>query len=195
MTTADPTRVQDLWLKSGDILVERANTPELVGTAALYRGPDDWAIFPDLLIRVRPTDAALPEYLEIVLRSQPSRRYFRAAAQGIAGSMPKIDQGAVERLPVPLPSVPEQRRIVAEVEARLSVIDVMLTASVDAQRRAASLRRSILGRAYRGELVPQDPSEEPASVLLERIRAERAATTVARRRRVRDTQAVTKRLR
>ena len=105
--------------------------------------------------------------------------------------MPKVDQGAVERLPIPLPPLDEQRRIVAEVEQRLSVIDEMRAAIESAQRRSAALRRSILERAFRGELVPQDPSDEPASVLLERIRAERAATPVTRRRRVRDTQTVT----
>jgi type I restriction enzyme S subunit len=60
-------------------------------------------------------------------------------------------------VPLPLPPLEEQRRIVAEVE------------------RSAQLRRAILDRAFRGTLVPQDPSDEPASVLLERIRTERNA--------------------
>src|SRR5579875_2038412 len=53
ITKADPGRVADLWLKPGDILIERSNTPELVGTAAMYTGATDWAIFPDLVIRLR----------------------------------------------------------------------------------------------------------------------------------------------
>ena len=72
-----------------------------------------------------------------------------------------------------MPPLDEQRRIVARVEEQLSAIDALRAAIERAQRRSASLRRAILERAFRGELVPQDPSDEPASVLLERIRADR----------------------
>jgi type I restriction enzyme S subunit len=64
--------------------------------------------------------------------------------------------------------------MVAEVEQQLSVIDAMRDAIDSAQKRSTALRRSILERAFRGELVPQDPTDEPASALLERIAAERA---------------------
>ena len=83
----------------------------------------------------------------------------------------------VRSLPIPLAPLPEQHRIVAEVERRLSVIDE-LDAVIDANlRRAERLRQAILKRAFEGKLVPQDPNDEPASVLLERIRGERAAVT------------------
>ena len=74
-----------------------------------------------------------------------------------------------------MPPLEEQRRIVAEIEERLGAIDGLRAAIERAQRRGAALRRSVLERAFRGQLVPQDPSDEPASVLLDRIRAERAA--------------------
>lgn len=185
LTTADSTRVRDLWLEPGDVLIERSNTPELVGTAALFRGKREWAIFPDLVIRVRVSEDVLPEFLEIVLRAEPARRYFRESAQGIAGSMPKIDQGAIERLSVPLPSPDQQRGLVAQVERQLSLVTAMSTKVEVALRRSASLRGSILKRAFSGKLVPQDPSDEPAYVLLERIAAERvSAPKVQRRRKV-----------
>ena len=180
LTEANADRVRQLWLEPGDILIERSNTPELVGTAALYGGPTDWAIFPDLLIRVRVSDEIRPEFLELVLKRRPARRYFQAAAEGLAGSMPKIDQSDVERLPVPVPPLEEQRRIVAEVERQLSLVDALAAAVDAALRRSAALRRAILERAFAGELVAQDPSDEPASVLLERIAAERAAAEPAR---------------
>lgn len=76
---------------------------------------------------------------------------------------------------IALPPLAEQHRIVAEVERRLSFVEKLEAVVSDAERRAAALRQSILKRAFEGKLVPQDPNDEPASVLLERIRAERAA--------------------
>jgi type I restriction enzyme S subunit len=71
---------------------------------------------------------------------------------------------------IPLPPVSEQGRIVAEVERRLSVIDE-LEMQVEANlKRAERLRQAILKRAFEGKMVPQDPNDEPASALLERIR-------------------------
>ena len=60
---------------------------------------------------------------------------------------------------------------------RLGAIDVLRAAIERTQRRGVALRRSVLERAFRGELFPQDPSDEPASVLLDRIRAEREASS------------------
>jgi type I restriction enzyme S subunit len=178
----DPEKIGDLWLKSGDVLVQRSNTPELVGSAALYRGPDRWAIFPDLLIRVRTTEDLMPEYLDLYLQSLQARDFLRRRAQGLAGSMPKIDQRAVADLPIPFRTPEEQRSIVVAVDRQLSVIDSLRTTVELARKRAGGLRHAILERACRGELVPQDPDDEPASMLLERIRSERAAAPKPKRR-------------
>ena len=81
----------------------------------------------------------------------------------------------VSDIPIPLPPLAEQHRIVAEVERRLSIIQ-RAEATVEASlKRAERLRQSILKQAFSGRLVPQDPNDEPASALLERIRAEREA--------------------
>ena len=187
LTDADPHRVEDLWVESGDILIERSNTPELVGSAALYSGPSKRAIFPDLLIRVRMGSAMLPEYAELGLRSTRLRRYFQRAAKGIAGSMPKIDQGAILAAELPLPPKEAQHRIVADVSRELTILDSLMTAIDHALKRSDRLRRAILESAFSGKLAPQDPSEEPASLLLKRIENERrdlATPGRARRRRV-----------
>ncbi|MDQ3689503.1 MAG: hypothetical protein M3406_05610 [Chloroflexota bacterium] len=172
LTDADERRVADLWAEPGDIFIERSNTPELVGTAALYKGQTKRAVFPDLLIRVRVGKEILPEFVEIALRSTSLRRYFQRTARGIAGSMPKIDQGAVLAAEVPIPPIDEQTGIVAEVERQLTILDSVGTAISSAFVRAEHLRRAILGRAFAGRLVPQKLDDEPASELLDRLKAE-----------------------
>jgi len=92
-------------LRSGDILVERANTLELVGTAAMYQGHENYAIFPDLMVRVRPSPKAVePRYLLEFLRHTPTRSYYRGNARGTSGSMPKISQSIIKNTPVPVAS-------------------------------------------------------------------------------------------
>ena len=96
---------------------------------------------------------------------------LNARAAGVG--QPFVSQRILNNVPIPLSPAAEQLRIVAEVERRLSVIDE-LEAAVEANlKRAERLRHSILKRAFEGNLVPQEPNDEPATVLLERIRAER----------------------
>lgn len=78
-------------------------------------------------------------------------------------------------LPVPVIPAAEQEVILEGVNRRLSVVDELGSMLDSSLRRAARLRRAILEKAFRGELVPQDPNDEPAAILLERIRVERAA--------------------
>jgi type I restriction enzyme S subunit len=186
-TVADREKASDLWVQPGDLLIQRSNTPDLVGTTRLYRGPSDFAIFPDLLIRIRLVTAVEPAWAELVLASPTMRAVVRSRARGLAGSMPKINQPIIEALPVPVPSTAEQQRIVAEVERQFSFIEAAEQAVEAGLARSAALRRSVLNAAFEGRLVPQDPSDEPASVLLDRISAERAANPKPKKRRARAT--------
>ncbi|MDL2342703.1 restriction endonuclease subunit S [Deinococcus sp. MIMF12] len=94
----------------------------------------------------------------------------RAAAGGV---QPNLSLGIIKEISLPLPPLPEQTYIVSEVERRLSILD-NLEATVSAElKRAEAMRQSVLHRAFTGGLVPQDPADEPASVLLERIQAEK----------------------
>jgi type I restriction enzyme S subunit len=115
-------------------------------------------------------------YMMIYLRSDWAQRYFKRVARGVA--VKGVNIADVRLTPVLLPPAREQQRIVVEVERRLSVVE-KLEATVEANlRRAERTRQAILRRAFEGKLVPQDPNDEPAGVLLERIRAERAAQAV-----------------
>jgi len=153
VTNADVARVEDLWLQPGDILVQRANTAELVGTTAIYEGDPGWAIFPDLLIRLRADSSqVLPKYLAGTLRSERAHRALRAKAKGLAGSMPKIDQAAIADVRVPVPSRNEQQRRVEQMEAVDSSRDALLVDLDRAIKRAERLNRSLLEAAFSGRL-------------------------------------------
>ena len=150
----DPNQIADLWAQPGDIFIERSNTPELVGTAAMFNGDPGFAIFPDLLIRVRLDERIIPRFAELALQSPPLRRYFQSNAKGISGSMPKIDQRAIEEAPMPAVDFTEQRRIVADVDRASTIIEAV-AATVDVGiMRSSTLRQSILDRAFAGLLTP-----------------------------------------
>ena len=121
---------------------------------------------------VRVSRAGLPpEYLYRHLESE----YERTRTLGSGNNQPALNKARVEHMLFPLPPLREQQRIVAELESRLSVVDALQNQASEALLRSTRLRQSILKRAFEGKLVPQNPNDEPASVLLERIRAERAA--------------------
>ena len=95
----------------------------------------------------------------------------------------KLNQSAMRKIPVPLPPLLEQQHMVAEIERCFSVADEA-EATIDAElKRAERLRQSILKHAFSGKLVPQDPNDEPASVLLEKIREEKEQQQPKRKKR------------
>ena len=116
-----------------------------------------------------------PEYVFYYLWSQ-----YEATRQiGSGNNQPALNKSRVQEIALPLPPLAEQRRIIAEVERRLSVVQQAEGAVEASLKQAERLRQSILKQAFSGKLVPQDPNDEPASALLERIRAEREAAEAA----------------
>ncbi len=162
-----------LWVKNQDILIQRANSIEYVGVSAIYEGEDDKYIYPDLIMKCRANDRILSKYLYYALSSEPVRKYFRDNATGTTGNMPKINQTVVSAAPISLPSLGEQKCIVGLVEKLFRKADMVEKQYLDARARLDRLTQSILAKAFRGELVPQDPNDEPADKLLERIVAEK----------------------
>ena len=129
-------------------------------------------------IRFKPTEfVALAAFLNCALNCVETRKRTAGIVHGVG--RPRLNMQEIKAIALPLPPLAEQRRIVAEVERRLSVTH-QAEATVDASlARAERLRQSILKQAFSGELVPQDPDDEPAAALLERIRAEREAEAQA----------------
>ncbi len=88
----------------------------------------------------------------------------------------KLNRAAMDRIPVPIAPFPEQQEIVRRVEALFALADQIEARYAKAKAYVEKLTPSLLARAFRGELVPQDPNDEPASVLLERIKQQRNGT-------------------
>ena len=122
--------------------------------------------------RIAPTAGLEAAFLAYYLGGPQAYTYFAGAARGVG--VRGVNIGDLRTMPVPVPPPSAQLRIVADVERSLSLIDSM-GAEIDAAlRRSTALRRSILAEAFAGQLVSQDPADEPASILLERITAARA---------------------
>jgi type I restriction enzyme S subunit len=157
---------------AGDIIVTCVGT---VGEIAIV--PEDITFSADRnLAGIRlVSDGIDNKMLQYVLSSPVWQTHMRQASGSTA--QPHLYLGDLRALPVPMPPGIEQHRIVAEVERRLSVIDALEAITATNLKRADRLRQAILKRAFEGNLVPQDPTDEPASALLERIRMERERPT------------------
>ena len=111
--------------RRGDIYLQRGNTKELVGTAAIFDIDEPNFIYPDLMIRVRADETkVLSEFLLRAIQSPSARKYLTRNAIGAAGSMPKVNQTIVRRLPIPVPPMAVQEAIIAEIKAEQNLVNV-----------------------------------------------------------------------
>ena len=177
---AEPFRV-----RQGDFFVSRGNgSLDLVGRASFADDCVGEVAFPDTMIRVTFACRQLVRawFMAAIWNSQFIRGQITERAKTSAGIY-KINQLDLSRVLLPVPPVAEQDRIVAshrEFESARSHLANRITLW---RRRASALRQSILKQAFEGRLVPQDPTDEPASVLLDRIRTERKSDRKRRKQR------------
>jgi type I restriction enzyme, S subunit len=161
-----------LLLENGDLLFNRTNSAELVGKSAVYHGNPSPCSYASYLIDVRMVTGCSADYVCFFLNSSYGRAWVKSVVSQQVGQA-NVNGSKLQALAFPLPPLAEQEQIVAEVQQRLSIVSE-LEATVEANlKRAERLRQSILHEAFSGRLVLQDPNDEPASILLERIRRER----------------------
>jgi type I restriction enzyme S subunit len=141
------------WLRIGDIVVSRGNSPEFVGRAAVYEGKPAKCAMPDLLIRVRvKPDVADAHFISTFFQTTEARDYIAAQISGTSSTMPKISQSKLGTLPVPIPSLPEQRRIVAELDALQAEVGPLKRLQAETAADLDALLPAVLDRAFKGEL-------------------------------------------
>ncbi len=170
-----PGELERLRLVAGDLLIVEGNgSPAQIGRMAIWEGEIEDCVHQNHIIRARVYPGIAAQFVETYWNSPAGSAAVLSVASSTSG-LYTLSVSKVGRLPIPLPPLAEQSRIVAEVERRRSVIQQAEAAVEASLQRAERLRQSILKQAFSGQLVPQDPDDEPASALLERIRAQREA--------------------
>jgi type I restriction enzyme, S subunit len=164
----------------GDLLVCEGGE---VGRAAVWLDQLEECYYQKALHRIRCSAELDVNYLRYLLEHYKHRRFFDQFTTGT--TIDHLPQEDLRNLPIPLPPIQLQREIVSRLESELSVIEHQSNETLDFFNDCAALRASILTAAFSGQLVPQDSSDEPASILLERIAADRASPNGRRPRKQR----------
>ena len=171
--------LEKLRLVRGDLLIVEGNgSQSQIGRMAIWNDEVADCVHQNHIIRARPHEGVIPAFAECYWNSPEGSARVHSIASSTSG-LYTLSVSKVSQLPVPMPPIAEQHRIVAEVERRLSVIQQIEEAVDTSLKRAERLRQSVLKQAFCGRLVTQDPGDEPASALLERICAERAEAQAA----------------
>jgi type I restriction enzyme S subunit len=154
--------------RKGDLLLTKDGT---IGRAALVRTDEPFCINQSVAVCWLRTTEMVKPYLEIVANAEFTQTFIRDKAQGMAiQHLSIIDFG---QCPLPVPPPTEQKEIVRRVEALFAFADRIEDRLIKVRDQVEHLIPAILSKAFRGELVPQDPTDEPASALLERLFATR----------------------
>ena len=127
---------------------------------------------------IRCLSGVIPEYILLFVKNQSFISDAVATIQGVVGQQ-RIDANFVKKYFLPLPPLAEQQRIVAQIETLLGYVDIIDTDAETLEKSITLAKQKILDLAIRGKLVPQDPTDEPASELLKKIKAEKDALVKA----------------
>ncbi|MDD5942535.1 MAG: restriction endonuclease subunit S [Fibrobacter sp.] len=162
--TSNDAEIAKYLLNKNDVLFNRTNSPEWVGKTAIYKGEIP-AIYAGYIIRIRPHFNS--DYLNYLMCSDYERNWSKEVkTDGVHQS--NINAQKLITFAIPLPPIAEQR-IVAKIEEAFAEIDAIEKNKELLKTHIKQTRQKILDLAIHGKLVPQNKSDEPASVLLERI--------------------------
>ena len=163
--------IEKYELKYNDLLFNRTNSSDWVGKTAIFKSNNP-AIYAGYLIRVRCIDV-LPDFINLAMNSSYHRNWcFQVKTDAVNQS--NINAQKLSKHLIPIPPLAEQHRIVKAVDELFEQIDIIERSEKELEEAANKAWSKVLNLAIQGRLVPQDPNEEPASVLLEKIRAEKA---------------------
>lgn len=162
-------------IRAGDFILSRANTIDLVGACVIAKRVTKQVMLSDKTLRIRFTGYSQDYFLQF-LRSRIGRTQIMKLSTGNQESMRNIGQERICSIAVPICTENEASVILEALESKLSDIDQLDQTLVIALRQSEALRQSVLKKAFLGQLVPQDPADEPATELLARIKAERSAS-------------------
>ena len=186
--TSDDNEIEKYKLKPGDVLFNRTNSPELVGKTSIYRGEYP-AIYAGYLIKINNYIELDSEYLNYCLNTTYAKNYcWRVKTDGVSQS--NINAQKLGKFEIPLCSIDEQKEIVRRVKALLHTSKIISQQYQQTKDDINQLDQSILSQAFSGNLVPQDPNDEPASVLLQHIRTQREKTLTPKTKRTKKTNPV-----
>jgi len=171
-----------LEIAADDILVTRAGPRVRCGISCVVKQTRPKLIPADKIYRLRAKpQRAVPDYLAFMLNAPQSLETIEIMKTGMSDSGLNITQDKFLELQIPALDYGDQEELVKRIEAAFDRADRLETEAARARALLNRLEAAILARAFRGELVPQDPNDEPAGVLLERIRAQRSATPKPKR--------------
>jgi type I restriction enzyme, S subunit len=172
--TAQQSTNKENFIQTSDLLFTRlSGSVEYVGNCAMVRTDASESIqYPDRLFRVRLKDPDQARYIEIAFASRSVRKQIEEQVKSSAGHQ-RISTNAITRAVLRIPPPVDQAEIVRRVDQLFALADVVERQLRKATVQVEKLAPSLLAKAFRGELVPQDPNDEPASVLLARTRKAR----------------------
>jgi type I restriction enzyme S subunit len=151
----EPSEIARAKLESGDLIfVEGNGSLEQIGRVALWNGSVENCVHQNHLIKARLGTSVLPKFALHFFCSKIGRRTIEAQATSTNG-LHTLNLTKIGAFSLPLPPLPEQHAIVAEIERRFSVADALEATIDQSLKKAEALRQSILQKAFRGELVPQ----------------------------------------